>query len=964
MFKLVYDFEEGKMEMRALLGGKGANLAEMTNLGLNVPPGFIITTVACREFLKADGRFPEGLWEEVKKHIEGLEQRTGKSFGDPKNPLLVSVRSGAPVSMPGMMDTVLNLGMNDEVVEGLIRLTGDERFVYDAYRRLITMFGDVVMHKDRKMFDEVLKEEKKREGVKSDTELSVDGLKQVVNGQKKIFCRKVGKAFPTDPFKQLRLAIAAVFNSWNIPRARTYRRVENIPDNMGTACNVQTMVFGNMGQDSGSGVLFTRNPADGEVDVYGELLFNAQGEDVVAGIRTPLSMNDLREKHLRFYEELEDIAKKLEYHYKDMQDVEFTIEQGTTWVLQTRTGKRTARAAVKIAVDMCNEGLIEREEALLRITPSQVDQLLHPQFDNSAKKDATNRGDLLAIGLNASPGAAKGVAIFDADRAEERGKAGESVILVRPETTPDDVHGMIVSSGFLTQHGGGTSHAAVVARGWGKPCVTGCEDIKIDLQSRSFTVKDREIREGDSISIDGSTGEVFAGLINTVEPKFEDEKFLQTALSWADETRRLGVWTNADTPNDALRARTFGAQGIGLCRTEHMFFDQEGEKVSRREMVVRMILASDEAAPLLRQLRQLQDARTPSDDGLKKRLQEAQRNADNSDAVRDYTKALETLLPFQRKDFEGIFDAMDGYPVIIRLIDPPMHEFLPPREELITEVAELRLKVENSSVLAEKERILRVVESMWETNPMLGLRGCRAGLMYPGLTEMQVRAVFEAACNAAQRGVDVHPEVMIPLTSHVNELREERQKLEAVAKQVMAEKGVIMDYKFGTMIEIPRAALTADEIAMHADFFSFGTNDLTQMTYGISRDDAEGKFLLNFVDRGLLPSNPFQVIDRSGVGELMRICVEKGRKAKPDLEIGICGEHGGDPSSIEFCHEIDLNYVSASPYRIPVARLAAAHAELKSRERSGLRVRERGALESSTISSSSGRITDSRSGNP
>ena len=935
MVKRVYDFEEGNRDMRALLGGKGANLAEMTTLGLRVPPGFTITTAACREFFEADGLFPEGLWEEVQEHVEGLERRTGKRFGDPENPLLVSVRSGAPVSMPGMMDTVLNLGVNDEVAEGLVGLTGDERFVYDAYRRLVTMFGDVVMYADREKFDGVLEEEKRREGVESDPELSVEGMKLVVEEQKRVFRREVGRAFRTDPHEQLRLAIASVFNSWNIPRARAYRKVEGIPDDMGTACNVQTMVFGNMGWDSGSGVIFTRNPADGETEIYGELLFNAQGEDVVAGIRTPLSMDDLREAHPEIYGELEDVAERLERHYRDMQDIEFTIERGTLWVLQTRTGKRTARAAIKIAVDMANEGLIDKEEALLRITPSQVDQLLHPQFDPEAKEKAANRGDLLAIGLNASPGAATGVVIFDADRAEELGKAGESVILVRPETTPDDVHGMVVSSGFLTQRGGGTSHAAVVARGWGKPCVTGCEDIKIDLQARMFTVKGREIRESDAISIDGTTGEVFAGALPTVEPRFEEEVKLRAALGWADEVRRLGVWTNADYPQDAVMARRFGAEGIGLCRTEHMFFDQEGEEVSRREMVVRMMLTSDEAAPLLRQLRQLQEAveANLSDDRLKERLHEAQEDADGSAAVKEYRDALEALLPFQREDFEGIFEAMDGCPVIIRLIDPPMHEFLPPREELQREVIALRLKPQDNPELAEKERVLKVVESMWETNPMLGLRGCRAGLMYPGLTEMQVRAIFEAACNVAQREVDVHPEVMIPLTSHINELREERQKLEMVAKEVMAEKRVTLDYKFGTMIEVPRAALTADEIARQADFFSFGTNDLTQMTYGISRDDAEGKFLLNFVDRGILPNNPFQVLDRDGVGQLMRMCVEKGRSTKPDLEIGICGEHGGDPSSIEFCHEIGLNYVSASPYRIPVARLAAAHAELKSRER-------------------------------
>ena len=930
MVKRVYDFEEGNKDMRAILGGKGANLAEMTNIGLRVPPGFTITTSTCNDFFKAEGEFPEGLWEEVLEHVNRLENTIGKRFGDPQNPLLVSVRSGAPVSMPGMMDTVLNLGMNDDVVKSLIELTGDERFVYDAYRRLITMFGDVVMYAEREKFDEVLESEKEKEGVKNDPDLSVEGLKRVVEGQKRVYEEEFGGPFPMDPYEQLRLAIAAVFNSWNIPRARAYRRIEGIPDDMGTACNVQTMVFGNMGWDSGSGVLFTRNPADG-TGIYGELLFNAQGEDVVAGIRTPLNMTDLEKEYPEIYRELEGISDKLEVHYRDMQDVEFTIENGTLWVLQTRTGKRTAKASIKIAVEMADVGLISKEEAIRRITPDQVDQLLHPQFDPEAKEAARGRGDLLTVGLNASPGAASGVIIFDSNRAEERGKAGEDVILVRPETTPDDVNGMIVSRGFLTQHGGGTSHAAVVARGWGKPCVAGAEEIRINTQDRLFTVHGRVFKEGDYVSIDGATGEVFAGIISTREPSFEEEKELVRALSWADEIRTLGVRTNADNPEDSLRARTFGAEGIGLTRTEHMFFDQEGEEISRRENIVKMILQSDAAAPMLRRIADLENRLEgdPENEEIREEIDELKRKAEANTAVEEYMAALDALLPFQRKDFEGIFEVMDGLHVIIRLIDPPMHEFLPTKEQLLEEVTTLRLTGKNPEELGEKEKILRVVESLWETNPMLGLRGCRAGLMYPGLTEMQVRAIFEAACNVEKRGFEVHPEVMIPLTSHINELQAERMKLERVAKQVMAEKGVDLDYMFGTMIEIPRAALTADEIAKSADFFSFGTNDLTQMTYGISRDDAEGKFLLNFVDRGLLPANPFQQLDWDGVGQLMRICVEKGRKTNPKLEIGICGEHGGDPHSIEFCHIIGLDYVSCSPYRVPIARLAAAHAALK-----------------------------------
>ena len=927
----MYDFEEGNKDMRDLLGGKGANLAEMTNLGLRVPPGFIITTKTCQDFFEAGGEFPEGLWEEVLEHVRVLEKRTGKSFGDPENPLLVSVRSGAPVSMPGMMDTVLNLGLNDEVAASLVKLTGEEWFVYDAYRRLITMFGDVVMDAEREKFDEVHKEEKKREGAKVDTEISVEGLKRTVEGQKRVYEKEVGDPFPTDAYEQLKLSIAAVFNSWNIPRAVTYRRAEGIPDDMGTACNIQTMVFGNMGWDSGSGVLFTRDPANGEKSLFGELLFNAQGEDVVAGIRTPIKIAELRREQPDLYEQLGEIAESVEAHYRDMQDMEFTIENGVLYILQTRTGKRTAKSAVKIAVDMCNEGLIDKETALMRVTPNQVDQLLHPQFDPEAKERARGRGDLLTVGLNASPGAATGIVIFDANRAEEMGKAGESVILVRPETTPDDVNGMIVSKGFLTQHGGGTSHAAVVARGWGKPCVAGAEEIRINLQDRVFTVRHRVFKEGDFISIDGATGEVFAGVIDTMAPKFEEEKELVMALAWADEVRSLGVRTNADNPEDSRRARMFGAEGIGLTRTEHMFFDQEGEEVSRRENIVKMILQSDAVAPLLRRIADLENRLEgdPGNEELKQEIEGLKKEAEANPAVGEYRKALDALLPFQRNDFEGIFEAMDGLPVIIRLIDPPMHEFLPPREQLLEEVITLRLTGKDPEQLAEKEKILRVVESLWETNPMLGLRGCRAGLMYPGLTEMQVKAIFEAACNVAKRGYDVHPEVMIPLTSHINELHAERMKLERVAKQVMAEKGVDLHYMFGTMIEIPRAALTADEIATDSDFFSFGTNDLTQMTYGISRDDAEGKFLLNFMDRGLLPANPFQQLDWDGVGQLMKICVEKGRKTNPKLEIGICGEHGGDPHSIDFCHIIGLDYVSCSPYRVPIARLAAAQAKIK-----------------------------------
>ena len=915
MEKRVYDFTEGNKDMRNLLGGKGANLAEMTNLGLTIPPGFTITTKTCAEFFEAGGKFPEGLWGEILEHVKTLEKNTGKRFGDKKSPLLVSVRSGAPISMPGMMDTVLNLGMNDEVAKAVIGLTGDERFVWDAYRRFVTMFSDVVMGQERHDFEEVFNKVKKKEGVEGDTEVSVKGLKETVEGQNKLYKKLLKEDFPQDPMEQLKRSIAAVFNSWNIPRARTYRRVEGISDSMGTACNVQTMVFGNMGWDSGSGVMFTRSPSDGSNGLFGELLFNAQGEDVVAGTRTPIPIVEMKEQQPELYKELEAIAETVEGHYKDMQDMEFTVEKGKLWILQTRTGKRTARSAIKIAVDMAREGLIDKKMAVKRITPNNVDQLLHPQFDPAAKEKAT----LLAKGLNASPGAAVGMAIFNANRAEEHGKAGEDVILIRPETTPDDVNGMVVSQGFLTQHGGGTSHAAVVARGWGKPCVAGCEDIKIDNSRNLFTVGEYTVKEGDWISVDGATGEVFIGKVAKIETEFEKEVELIQALEWADEIKSLGVLTNADNPEDAAKARQFGATGIGLTRTEHMFFDQEGEEISRRENVVNMILKSEVAAPLLRQLEAAKG---------EEEYDELKKKADANKDVQEYLQALENIMPFQRKDFEGIFEAMDGYPVIVRLIDPPMHEFLPPREELLQEVTELRCKGAKGKELEEKEYLLRVVESLWETNPMLGLRGCRAGLMYPGLTEMQVQAIMEAAVNVKKKGVDVHPEVMIPLTSHINEMHAEYEKLNKVAEEVLEKAGIDLHYKIGTMIEIPRAALTADEIAKSAEFFSFGTNDLTQMTFGISRDDAEGKFLLNFVDRGLLPSNPFQVIDREGVGQLMKMCVDKGRATRPDLEIGICGEHGGEPSSIEFCHLIGLNYVSCSPYRVPIARLAAAHAEL------------------------------------
>ena len=930
MAKWVYLFEEGDESMRNLLGGKGAGLSEMTKAGLPVPPGFTITTDACNAYFAASKKFPEGMWEQTLEALRDVEKKTGKKFGDPKNPLLVSVRSGARASMPGMMDTVLNVGLNPATMKGLAELTGDERFAWDAYRRFIQMFSSIVKEVERRKFEQILDEYKEKTEGKRDIDLTTDMLKKVVAEYKALYKKELGDDFPEDPLQQLRDAIKAVFESWFGARAYTYRNREKLPHDWGTAVNVVTMVFGNMGNSSGTGVAFTRNPSTGERKLYGEYLINAQGEDVVAGTRTPNKIEEMGREMPAVAEQFAKIATSLEKHYRDLQDMEFTIERGKLWMLQTRSGKRTARAAVKVAVDMVKEGVISKEEALMRVSPVQVDQLLHRMFDPKVKEAATKRGDLLAKGLNASPGAATGMAIFDADRAEELGKAKKPVILVRPETSPEDIHGMGVSQGILTQRGGMTSHAAVVARSWGTPCVAGCESIRVDIEARQFTAGSHVVKEGDYISIDGTTGEVFAGQIPTVEPRWEEETDLIELLGWADGVRRLGVWTNADYPRDAVRARQFGAQGIGLCRTEHMFFEEE-----RRPIIVKMILESLEAAPIERRLMdfRIRVEEDPTNDSAKKDLVKLEKEASEHPNVQAYRQALAQLLPFQRGDFEGIFEAMNGLPVIIRLIDPPMHEFLPPREELIEEVAQLRCSGKNPKELAEKEFLLRVVNNLWEVNPMLGLRGCRVGIMYPGMTEMQVQAIFEAACRQAKKGVKVYPEVMIPLVGQVNELRIERNKLEKVAKQVMEKEGIQVEYKIGTMIEVPRAALTADEIAQYAQFFSFGTNDLTQMTFGISRDDAEGKFLLQYVDRKIMADNPFQVLDRIGVGKLMKMAVELGRQTNPNLEVGICGEHGGDPSSIEFCHQIGLNYVSSSPYRVPVARLAAAQASLREKNK-------------------------------
>ncbi|NPA27046.1 MAG: pyruvate, phosphate dikinase [Chloroflexi bacterium] len=886
--------------IRSVLGGKGAGLAEMTYAGLPVPPGFTITTEACRYYLSHDEQLPPGLWDQVLEALKDVEAQTGKRFGDPEKPLLVSVRSGAKVSMPGMMDTVLNVGLTDVSAQGMIALTGDERFVYDAYRRLIQMYGSIVLGIPEDAFENVLKVLKHQKGAKEDTDLDAAALRELVERYKAVVQAFTGQDFPQDPYEQLRLAVEAVFRSWNSKRAQDYRREAGIPDDLGTAVNIVAMVFGNMGWDSGTGVAFTRNPSTGEKEIWGEYLLNAQGEDVVAGIRTPSPIQKMAEELPQVYAQLLDIVDRLERYYRDMQDIEFTIERGKLWMLQTRTGKRTARAAVKIAVDMANEGLISREEAVLRIHPDQVDALLHPQFPPEALEQARREDLLIAKGVPASPGAAVGRVYFDADTAERMAKEeGVPVIMVRPFTKPDDVHGMIASQGILTSEGGATSHAAVVARQFGIPAVVGASGLRIDLKRRRMIADDVIVREGDWISLDGSTGEVFLGQLPTVKPELEEQTDLLTLLDWADEiaarpgmrqgpegwpTRGLEVWANADSKEDALRARRYGAKGIGLARTEHMFFAPD-----QLAIVQRFILAeSDEERRVL----------------------------------------LEQLLPYQRQVFEGLFEAMDGYPVIIRLLDPPLHEFLPSLEQLIEEIARLKARGETQG-LAEKEALLARVRALHESNPMMGLRGVRLSVLRPEIVEMQVRAIFEAAANAASRGIEVKPEVMIPLVSHVNELKFIQPRLEAVAQQVMKERGVNFPYKFGTMIEIPRAALTAGEIAQVAEFFSFGTNDLTQMTFGFSRDDAERSFLAHYIEEGLLQRNPFQTIDREGVGRLMRVAVREGREARPDLEVGICGEHGGDPDSIEFCHLIGLNYVSCSPFRVPVARLAAAQAALK-----------------------------------
>lgn len=875
--KRVWLFREGDASMRNLLGGKGANLAEMTNAGLPVPPGLTITTETCMEYINAGNQMPAGLMDDVKAALADVENQTGKKFGDAENPLLVSVRSGARLSMPGMMETILNLGLNDSTLQGILNLTGNERFAYDSYRRFLTMFGSVAWEIEREKFEHILEQIKEKEGVRLDTEVSVEGLKSLIPLYKDLIKSETGREFPQDPYVQLQAAIEAVFSSWNIPRAVAYRNHYKIDHNYGTAVNVQTMVFGNMGDDSATGVSFTRNPSTGENEFYGEYLTNAQGEDVVAGIRTPKQINELATEMPELYQQYVNIAKNLEKVYKDIQDMEFTIEKGRLYVLQTRNGKRTAAAAVRIAVEMAQEGIISKERAIQLVDPYQLYQILLPSFDIKAKKEAKN----ISTGLAASPGAAVGKVVFNTDEAAERGEAGEDVILVRIETCPDDIHGMIASQGVLTLRGGMTSHAAVVAKGMGKPCVAGCEDLRIDLKNETLTTSDgRVFRKNDVISLDGGTGEVMEGSILKVIPEMNES--FDTFFSWVDEVKQMEVRANADTPADVAKAIELGAKGVGLCRTEHMFMDPE-----RLPWVQKMIIAG-----------------TP----------EARK------------EALDKLLPMQYQDFYDMFKALGEMPMTIRLLDPPLHEFLPSKEELIAEVATLKALKQDAS---EKEELLHTVESLSESNPMMGLRGCRLGLTYPEINEMQVRAIFSAACDLKKEGLDVKPEIMIPLVGHVNELKEARNVLERVAKEVMTEKGTQVNYMFGTMIEIPRAALTADEIAEYAEFFSFGTNDLTQMTFGYSRDDAESKFLNKYVEDKILPQNPFETLDQTGVGQLMQIALEKALKVRPNLKRGICGEHGGDPNSVKFCQKLGLNYVSCSPFRVPQARLAAAQAVIE-----------------------------------
>ena len=911
--KYIYFFgngsADGNANMKDLLGGKGANLAEMANLGFPVPSGFTISTEACDAYNKKNKTYPPGLQGEIDKNLLCLEREMGAKLGNAKNPLLVSVRSGAAASMPGMMDTVLNLGLNPDSVQGLIVKTGNERFPWDAYRRFINMFGNVVMGMEHHDFEEIMDRHKKKARVENDTDLSAEQLKNICEDFIAIYKKRTRTNFPLDPKEQLRKAIIAVFDSWNNPRAIKYREIYGIKGLLGTAVNVQAMVYGNMGNDSATGVCFTRNPSTGENKFYGEFLLNAQGEDVVAGIRTPEPISDLKKELPVAYKKLVKIRRDLEKHYKDLQDMEFTIQEGKLFMLQTRNGKRTTHAAVKIAVDMVKEKLIDKRTAISRIDPNQLDQLLHPTFDPKAKRN------MIARGLPASPGAAFGRVVFHADDAERLALKGEMVILVRIETSPEDVGGMHVSQGILTTRGGMTSHAAVVARGMGTCCVAGCGSIQINYQKEAFTVDGKVVKKGDYISLDGTLGEVMLGKVPTVEPALSGD--FNKLMKWTDEIRRLKIRTNADTPEDAKRGKDFGAEGIGLCRTEHMFFGE-----NRIDYVRQMILTAGNVISLEAAVKEteseLDKAPKRKLSLLKSKIQKMKAKLKTSQKL--YNDALKKLLPMQRSDFEKIFKIMDGFPVTIRLLDPPLHEFLPNEEHLQIELA----RKMGMSLKEVKER----VDSLHETNPMLGLRGCRLGIIYPDIYQMQVQAIIEAACTVKKKGIKVIPEIMIPLVGTEGEMIVLKKDVETVANKVLAKKGVKKIYKIGTMIEIPRAALTADRIARHAEFFSFGTNDLTQMTFGYSRDDV-GSFVPQFAKSGILEKDPFQILDQTGVGQLVKTGIKKGRQTRPDLKIGICGEHGGDPSSIEFCHRNAMDYVSCSPFRVPIARLATAQAVIK-----------------------------------
>ncbi|MED5587240.1 MAG: pyruvate, phosphate dikinase [Chloroflexota bacterium] len=908
--KFVYRFDEGNASMGDLLGGKGRNLCEMVQLGLPVPPGFVISTQVCRDYLTKQQTIPEGLEESIKENIHLLERSIGRNFGSTSSPLLVSVRSGARVSMPGMMDTILNLGINDQIVEGLASMMGDSRPAYDAYRRFIQIYSEVVMDVDPEPFERVLAEHKAKAGVTLDHQLSTEQLRELVTDFKQVTIEAAGSKPPSDPWEQLMTAVEAVFRSWNTPRAIFYRDHNKIEHDMGTAVTIMAMVFGNLGPTSGTGVLFTRNPSTGKKQVYGEFLTNAQGEDVVAGVRTPEPISSLQDVMPEIYGQLMELGGDLENHYSDMQDMEFTIENSRLFLLQTRNAKRTALSAVRTAVDMAHEGLITQDQALLRVDAEEISNLLVPQFSDDLDNDESENR-YLARGASASPGAASGTVCFDANKAAQLADAGVAVILVRPETKPDDIHGITAAVGVVTSRGGVTSHAAVVTRGLGKPCIVGCEGIQVDLGAGLFTADDRTVKEGEHISMDGASGSVYLGELATVNTRLEDLPEANELLGWADDTRELGVMANADTPSDATQALNMGAEGVGLCRTEHMFLDPI------RLPSVRQMLLNAEAAEAWR--------RENND-----RVFRAENETDASQAVKDFYGALEQVRDLQTGDFSGILRVMGPRPVIIRLLDAPLHEFLPPYETLLIELMELRHVGAASEEQEKKETFLHLVDSLRESNPMLGHRGCRLGLSFPAIYRMQVEAIITAGALLVKEGLDVSPEIMIPLTVDIEEMHRLREDLSLVASNVQERLGVKVHYKFGTMIETPRAALTAGEIAKESEFFSFGTNDLTQMVFGFSRDDAEGKFLRRYVDEGVLPNDPFASIDPQGVGALVKIGVDSGRRERPNLEIGICGEHGGDPASVAFCHEVGLDYVSCSPFRVPVARLAAAQAALTS----------------------------------